>query len=376
MTDTQLGKSLAVIPGNAQDIGKRSEQQDSFAFSAFDDHDWCHHAGILAVVADGMGGLAMGKDASDLAVRTMLTSYDSKGKDEPIGKALVRSLKASNTAVNDMASKAGLEGDVGTTLVAVVIHDGLLYRIAAGDSRIYLFRGNELRRLTTDYNYGRVLDRMVLRGEMGRDEAESHPSRAALTSYLGKSTLETEDYDDPDDEPLLLQAGDRILLCSDGLFNTLAEDEIVARLNGEPQAASENLIAAVLSAENPYQDNVTVAILGYGLPPADSLLPKTKMENKTFTPKEKEKNTDKPKNDKLEKTPPAKSKRWLVVVVIAVLAVVGFFIGRNMLGGDLVIPKKQPLAEPPVQEQPVKEQPAKEQPAQEQPTGTTMPVKP
>ena len=160
MTEHPASKP-SIIPGNAQHIGARSEQQDSFGFSVFDDADHVGHAGILAVVADGMGGLAMGKDASRVAVQTFLDAYMEKDPAEKIAAALDRCLHTANRAVNTMALNAGLEGEVGTTLVAVVIHEDILYRAAAGDSRIYLFRDGRLRQLTTDYNYGRILDRLV-----------------------------------------------------------------------------------------------------------------------------------------------------------------------------------------------------------------------
>ena len=262
-------KLPAVTPGNAQHVGARSEQQDAFGFSAFDDASFVEHAGVLAIVADGMGGMAMGREASAIAVRTFLASYAAKEKEEKIGAVMVRGLHAANRAVNRKAAEAGVEGEAGTTLVAVVIHEGMLYRIAAGDSRIYLFRDGALRQLTTDFNYGRVLDRMAENGEISRSEAAAHPSRAALTSYLGKD--EVDEYDSPTDKPLVLQSGDKILLASDGLFGFLDETEIALLMVQTPQHAAEALIEATLKRQHPYQDNITVAILGYDLPPPPPL---------------------------------------------------------------------------------------------------------
>ena len=262
-------KLPAVTPGNAQHVGARSEQQDAFGFSAFDDASFVEHAGVLAIVADGMGGMAMGREASAIAVRTFLASYAAKEKEEKIGAVMVRGLHTANRAVNRKAAEVGVEGEAGTTLVAVVIHEGMLYRIAAGDSRIYLFRDGALRQLTTDFNYGRVLDRMAENGEISRSEAAAHPSRAALTSYLGKD--EVDEYDSPTDKPLVLQSGDKILLASDGLFGFLDETEIALLMVQTPQHAAEALIEATLKRQHPYQDNITVAILGYDLPPPPPL---------------------------------------------------------------------------------------------------------
>ena len=181
-------------------------------------------------------------------------------------------------------------------------------------ARIYLFRNGHLLQLTTDYNYGRVLDRLVAKGEMKADEAASHPSRAALTSFLGKEDL--DEYDHAGDPPLNLEPGDRILLASDGLFGFLPESEFAAFLTAEPQTAAEELVQATLAQQRPYQDNITVAILGYGLPQPKSL-PETRMR--------------KPAGQ--VPTEPQKSKpsagKWLkVALALAVLAVMGFAIGQ------------------------------------------------
>jgi PPM family protein phosphatase len=315
MTDKK-NDSLMVTPGNAQHIGLRGEQQDSFGFSHFDDPEFVTHGGVLAVVADGMGGLALGKESSAIAVQTFLAVYAAKESAEAIADVLDRGLHAANRAVNKRAAEAGVAGEAGTTIVAVVIHDGKLYRISAGDSRIYLFRQGTLTQITTDYNYGRVLDRMVANGEIGLDEAAAHPSRAALTSYLGKS--EVDDYDQPSDQPMDLMSGDKVLLASDGLFGFLPENDIVRLLMSEPQQAAEALIQETIALQSPYQDNVTVAVLGYDLPPVKSLS-STVMRSEG------------PRDIRAMTSTKKMTRKgyWLkIATVILVLAVVGFFGGR------------------------------------------------
>lgn len=310
---------LPVIPGNAQHIGARSEQQDSFGFSHFDDAQFVRHAGVLCVVADGMGGLALGRDSSNAAVQTFLATYAEKEPDEEIARVLDRALHAANRAVNRQAAQAGVEGEAGTTLAAVVIFQGRLYRVSAGDSRIYLFRDGALHQITTDYNYGRVLDRMVEKGDISGKEAASHPSRAALTSYLGKA--EVDEYDRPSDPPLELLPGDRVLLASDGLFGFLPEDAIAQLMQGDPQHAAEALVQATLSRNSPYQDNITVAILGYGLPQTQPLA-------QTETPGKPQAATVRAKP---QRKPSSGMGRWVkVAVFILMLAVAGFFGGRYL----------------------------------------------
>ena len=389
MTD-EATRPRIVIPGNAQHIGARNEQQDSFGFSAFDAVEFVSHAGFLSVVADGMGGLALGKDSSATAVRTFLATYEAKEPAEKIpavldrglhaanravnrqaaaagvegeagttlvavvihdgklyrvaagdsriylfrqgilrqlttdynyGRILDRGLHAANREVNRQAAAAGVEGEAGTTLVAVVIHDGKLYRVAAGDSRIYLFRQGILRQLTTDYNYGRILDRMVEKGEISAAEADSHPSRAALTSYLGKQEL--DDYDQPADPPVELMPGDKILLASDGLFGFLPEEEIIRLLAADPQPAAEALVQATIERQSPYQDNITVAVLGYDLPP-----PKPLAETQRRSSEPKATVAAGPKKEAPPKKPAGIGKWTKVALLVLALALAGFFGGR------------------------------------------------
>ena len=351
MTTTEK-KTPEITPGNAQHLGARSEQQDSFGFSALDDADFLSHAGVLAIVADGMGGMAMGKEASASAVQTFLATYAVKEKDEKIAAAMIRALHAANRAVNRKAAEAGVEGEAGTTLVAAVIHDGSLYRIGAGDSRIYLFRDGTLRQLTTDYNYGRVLDRMAENGEMSRSEAADHPSRAALTSYLGKA--EIDEYDSPTDKPLVLQPGDKILLASDGLFGFLAEAEIALLMAQPPQHAAESLVEATLKLRHPYQDNVTVAILGYQLPPPPPLA-ETQLRKAALDKTEVEQSVKKPLRKNT--TTGAALKIGLFLVVLALAA---FWGGRYYFENNVREPAVENLtdkAEPKPLEKPL-EKPA------------------
>src|SRR5271154_3661002 len=123
--------------GNAQNIGARPQQQDAFGFSDPSDRAFVTHGGFLGVVADGVGGLTHGSEASQSAVRAFLQAYRLKSPAEPIREALARSLRAANTAVLRVASAPSAEG-AGTTLIAAVLHGQSLYWISAGDSRIYL----------------------------------------------------------------------------------------------------------------------------------------------------------------------------------------------------------------------------------------------
>jgi protein phosphatase len=249
---------MRIVPGNSRHLGSRKEQQDDFGFSYMGNPIFVRHGGVLAVVVDGMGGMAMGKEAGYAGKMTMLHEYQEKSVDESIPMALQRSLFTANAAVVSLASASGKENLVGTTLVAAVVHHGRLHWIAAGDSRIYLYRSRTLTQLTQDHVYGRVLDAQAAQGEISSEEAQSHPNRDALTSGLGWEPLEEVDQSDA---PLTLVEGDRVLLCSDGIYKTLLESEMARMLFGHPQQAADALIQAALSKHRPSQDNMTAVIL-------------------------------------------------------------------------------------------------------------------
>ena len=148
-------------PGNAQEIGGREEQQDAFAFSDIGDEAFADHGGVLAVVADGMGGLAGGRAASQTAVRTFLDAYCGKAPGDGIDTALDRAIHVANQAVCDLVSTRASDAERGTTLVAGVLHDDGLRWISVGDSRIYLVRSGHAEQVTLDHNYALELDGKV-----------------------------------------------------------------------------------------------------------------------------------------------------------------------------------------------------------------------
>ncbi|HWP97261.1 MAG TPA: protein phosphatase 2C domain-containing protein [Syntrophomonadaceae bacterium] len=254
----QMNGLLNIVPGNAQDIGRREEQQDSFLFSDMENPELVAKIGVLAVLADGMGGLKMGREASTLAVRTFLVEYSTKTPEETIPEELKRSTLVANGAVFDMATRSNLAWNTGTTLVAAVVDLDELYWISVGDSHIYLFRDQTLTQLNRDHNYSYQLQTQVSQGILTQEEADVHPERNALTSFLGMDVLGEIDQNL---QPINLKPGDRILLCSDGLHGVLSPEEIIQALGYPAQEAAELLLTQTLSKSLRHQDNVTVAIL-------------------------------------------------------------------------------------------------------------------
>ena len=240
--------------GNAQHIGRRETQQDAFGFSDPADAGFTAHGGFLAVVADGMGGLAHGDLASRTAVQSFLGAYAAKPVGEPVAGALARSLQTANQAVRAAQANAGAD-ELGTTLVAAVLAADGLHWISAGDSALYLLRAGELTQLNAPHVYGRQLDQAAAAGRISAEAAAEDPQREALTSYLGLAALTEVDASV---RPLPLAPGDTLLLASDGLFKTVPETEIAAESPVSLQDLCERLVERTLARQVSIQDNVTV----------------------------------------------------------------------------------------------------------------------
>lgn len=234
-------------------IGARTNQEDSFGFI---DSPVLDPAGRhpVAIVADGMGGHARGDMASRLAVRSFVTAYADTGT--PADR-LQASLEKANEAIAEAVTEdPSLEG-MGTTLVAAALTSNGLEWISVGDSPMYLFRGKHLKRLNEDHSMVPVIAAMrEMQMEIAK-EINPHELRSALVGC---------NIDKIDTSPLpeLLQAGDLVLLASDGI-DTLDSSEAASILDAHrhegPEAIATALLEAVTAHASPTQDNVTVTLI-------------------------------------------------------------------------------------------------------------------
>jgi protein phosphatase len=227
--------------------GKRPYQEDSVFADVLAD------GRTLVAVADGMGGHAAGEVASALALQTLQDALAA-------GKELGDAFRLANERVNQMAREPGKQG-MGTTMVAVLV-DGPEFRIAnVGDSRVYLISASGIRRLTDDHSF--VAEAMK-RGQ-SRSEAMATPWRDALTRSIG-----TEEEVDVDVfGPFPLEPDSAFVICSDGLYKTLGDDDLrdlFVRSRG-PRGAAQAMVSAAFDGGS--DDNISVAIAEYGQVPRD-----------------------------------------------------------------------------------------------------------
>lgn len=251
-------------------IGERVNQEDAFAI-------WPSGAqavtargeGLLAVVADGMGGHAGGEVAGRLACETFVATFAETGGAARAGDRLTAALDAANAAIAaDAAQHTDLRG-MGCTLIAAWIDSDGLRWISVGDSLVLLFRAPDVLRLNADHSLGAFLDDQVRRKKISAAEAERNPYRNALRSAVTGKTIEILDLHA---EPYPLAGGDWLILATDGI-GSLNGDEIgdivYAGRDAPPETMAESLIAAVLDKKTPDQDNTTVVVLKIAADTAD-----------------------------------------------------------------------------------------------------------
>jgi protein phosphatase len=201
----------------------------------------------LFAVADGMGGHRGGEVASATAIEALRAAFAG-------GRAINDAVKAANVAVIEKASNDPDLAGMGTTMTATTPVGGSALLIAhVGDSRAYRLRDGAIERLTEDHS---LVEELVREGRLTEEQAESHPQRAIITRALGVDEDVAVDLYTVD-----VNAGDRILLCSDGLTTMLRDREIegIARQEPDPRLAANRLVEAANEAGG--EDNITVVVL-------------------------------------------------------------------------------------------------------------------
>jgi serine/threonine protein phosphatase PrpC len=209
--------------------------------------------GRLAVVADGMGGYEGGQEASRIAVEVIEEVYSGAEAGDPRAW-LLEGFQTAHRRIQEYAEKyPDLQG-MGTTCTAMALLGYQLYFAHVGDSRLYLVRNSAISRLTHDHSY---VSRLVENGILRPEEAESHPQRHILTAALGAGSNITPDCPA---QPAALQSGDVLVLCTDGLWGLLTEEEIQSSVSGKTAAEiCDHLVDTAKRRGGP--DNITMQVL-------------------------------------------------------------------------------------------------------------------
>ena len=243
-----------VVVGMSSDVGcVRELNEDSARFVQPDDPELLRTKGVLVVVADGMGGHSAGEIASGLAVDVVSKVYYQDDGDPR--SALEQAFHDANKAIFQAAEKDASKNGMGTTCTALVLQDGTAISAHVGDSRLYLVREGSIYLMTEDHS---AVMEMVKAGLITLDQARHHPEKNVILRAMGShAEVEVTTWQ----EPFPVKAGDRFLLCSDGLYDLVEDDEIkqIVMLSA-PQTACQNLIA--LAKERGGHDNITVGIVG------------------------------------------------------------------------------------------------------------------
>lgn len=235
-----------------QGVGMRENQQDALLLS---NSDFYKSKGVLMCMADGMGGLQNGELMSRTAVSAAASTFSAADAVDP-KRLIISMLQSASSAVNMLVSPN--YGSGGTTMLLGLLYDGQFYFSSVGDSRICLCRDGELFHLNRQHIFEEELLLEHLNGKLSYDNATTYKKRGAVTSYLGMGTLKYFDY--PSGQ-ISIRKGDRFILMSDGVFNTLSDKELIRILSQRPGAIAARLTSAVEKKQHPYQDNYSAVIV-------------------------------------------------------------------------------------------------------------------
>jgi serine/threonine-protein phosphatase Stp1 len=206
----------------------------------------------LWAVADGAGGHQAGEVASEMIATTLETIPESLAAEEILSQVRLR-ISATHVALQECAARKGEGALVASTVVVLIVRHGHFACLWAGDSRAYLLRDGVLQRITRDHS---LVQELVDAGELDEADAEGHPRANVITRAVGDSaaTMELDKATGP------MAAGDRFLLCSDGLSKVLDDTTIANMLHaGSAEQAAEQLVAEALARKA--TDNVTTVVM-------------------------------------------------------------------------------------------------------------------
>ena len=230
------------------DIGRvRERNEDCGTYVIPEDAALFADKGALFVIADGMGGHALGDVASDLAVRTVQSAYYGQERGD-VPSALTAAIREAHAAIQRHAPPDVL---MGTTCVAAVIQGETVYVANVGDSRAYLVRDGSIRQISRDHS---LVAELVRAGLLSKEQARTHEQRNLIYRSLGGAgEVEVDIFIEA------VREGDTLVLCSDGLSALVEDDELCAIVESrEPEESVRTLIERANERGGP--DNITAVV--------------------------------------------------------------------------------------------------------------------
>ena len=251
------GSFQKVKMGISSIIGTRKSQQDTVFGKVTPD-------GAIAIVCDGMGGLEGGEIASKVAAETLARDYFDTWPIAHVPSFFREEALKMDQAVFELTGENGLPLEAGTTIVSVIVQNNGLYWLSVGDSRIYLIRNNEIVTVNQEHNYRMTLNAQLKDGIISRETYEKEDKKGdALISFLGMGNVSLMDLNQA---PFLLEPGDMVLLCSDGLYRSLDEEKLLWTIRTnmpDIQRAAHCLTACAMDETESSLDNTSLVLLQY-----------------------------------------------------------------------------------------------------------------
>ena len=246
-----LGYQMA----NLQGIGTRERQEDSFSFINAMDVMEIKNNGLMALMADGMGGMQDGKLVSEAAIAAMADDFRRMDRQKNLCVQLKESMYRTNDILYDQ-----FHGSGGTTMVACIFYQENLYFSSVGDSFLYLKRGDGIYRLNREQTCRQEAYLLQLQiGSLDTTEADADEDGPRLSQFLGCAELEEIDTLC---RPLRIQEGDIFLLCSDGVGGVLKAPVLLDCLNEPtPERSCMRIEQNIQAQRRPSQDNYTALVI-------------------------------------------------------------------------------------------------------------------
>lgn len=247
--------SMYIHTGNSQNQGARPYQEDSFGYSNITDSKLLSEKGMFAILSDGMGGLANGKEVADFTVKAAIELFDSVNPAMNISEQLVNIAKF----VNQKICERYTAQSSGATLVLAYIYKNRIYWVCAGDSRLYCIRNGNMLQMNEDHDYKNRLFRDYIKNGGDLAAIEKERQKDSLVCYIGKKDIP---YFDVSYKGYRIRPNDIFVLCSDGIYNGISTEAIrKAATEQGAQAACETIVSSVVARNLPSQDNMTVMVI-------------------------------------------------------------------------------------------------------------------